>query len=213
MVLKPYHVLLIALAAVALSALMVVVFGLLPLPMSGWQNAVSEEPSGAYAYRWGGPMMGWRGQWMWRQTGWCPCMAWMWGSPATPPPQQRQDTSGVPDVELTIYAGEAEGRFGFGLSRESISSPGPTITLKKGSLVKVTLINVGVLPHALIISEKAEDDPYAEPSFAGAVTGIVSPGRSETIYFVVDKAGVYYYSCNIPGHVSMGMWGELQVSE
>jgi hypothetical protein len=62
MVLKPYHVLLIALAAVALSALMVVVFGLLPLPMSGWQNAVSEEPSGAYAYRWGGPMMGWRGQ-------------------------------------------------------------------------------------------------------------------------------------------------------
>jgi len=210
---RPWLIVFAGLSAVALlmigvlSSLSQLSGGPLPYTAVPYQNH-------AYTYRWGGPaMMGGRGSWMWQMMGQCPCMMWMWGAPAQAPPQGRQDSEAAPDVDLTIYAGEAGGRFGFGLTKDSISSPGPPIRVKSGSTVKITLINVGTLYHAIMVVSDAKDDPGAGPAFEGAYSSLVYPGSSATIYFKADKPGTYYYVCNILGHVSMGMWGMFLVED
>jgi uncharacterized cupredoxin-like copper-binding protein len=129
------------------------------------------------------------------------------------PPQQQlaPPPSRSPDVELTLYAGD----LGFGLSPDSISSPGPVVRVKAGSLVKLTVMNVGRAFHVLTIVRELGENPNTEPAFKGAAVGSLSnpiaPGASGVTYFVADREGAYYYVCNILGHVSLGMWGILLV--
>ncbi len=176
---------------------------------------------GAYAFwghmwwtpgnAWGtpmGPMMGRMGPTM----GWCPCMQWMWGSGSpSQQPQQQPAPPRNPDVELTVYAGD----FGFGLRPDAITSPGPELRVKVGSLVKLTVVNVGQAVHVLTVVRELKEDPNAAPVFSGAYAGTprnpIPPGSSVTVYFVADKEGSYYYVCNVPGHVSLGMYGRFVV--
>lgn len=148
--------------------------------------------------------------WMGRMMGVCPCMGWTWGNPPQPQPQQ-QAPAREPDVELVVYAGD----FGFGTSRDSITTPGPEIRVKRGSLVKLTLVNVGNAVHVLTVVNELREDPSASPAFPGAQAGTPSnplaPGQSVTIYFVAGRPGTYFYVCNVPGHVTLGMWGRFVV--
>ncbi|MCS7117429.1 MAG: multicopper oxidase domain-containing protein [Thaumarchaeota archaeon] len=148
--------------------------------------------------------------WMGRMMGVCPCAGWMWGAPQRPQPQQQAPTS-EPDVEFVVFAGD----FGFGRSRDSITSPGPEIRVKRGSLVKLTLVNVGNAVHVLTVVGVLREDSGASPVFPGAQAGTPSnplaPGQSLTVYFVADRPGTHYYVCNVPGHVTLGMWGRFVV--
>jgi len=173
---------------------------------------------GAYAFwwpmwwapwsAWGTPMGPMNGR-MGPMMGWCPCMQWMWGS--GPSSQQQPAPPREPDVELTVYAGD----FGFGLRSDAISSPGPELRVKVGSLVKLTVVNVGQAVHVLTILKDLTEDPNAVPVFSGAYAGTprnpIPPGSSVTVHFVAEKEGSYYYVCNVPGHVSLGMYGRFVV--
>jgi len=173
---------------------------------------------GAYAFwwpmwwapwsAWGTPMGPMNGR-MGPMMGWCPCMQWMWGS--GPSSQQQPAPPREPDVELTVYAGD----FGFGLRSDAISSPGPELRVKVGSLVKLTVVNVGQAVHVLTVVKDLREDPNAVPVFSGAYAGTpnnpIPPGSSVTVHFVAEKEGSYYYVCNVPGHVRLGMYGRFVV--
>ncbi|MCS7095030.1 MAG: multicopper oxidase domain-containing protein [Thaumarchaeota archaeon] len=193
-----------AVAAVAALALALT----LALSASAFMTRQQPAPQSQYWGQGTGPMKptGWMG----RMMGVCPCMGWMWGAPQQPQPQQQAPTS-EPDVEVVVFAGD----FGFGRSRDSITSPGPEIRVKRGSLVKLTLVNVGKAVHVLTVVGVLRGDSGASPVFPGAQAGTpanpLTPGQSLTVYFVADRPGTYYYVCNVPGHVTAGMWGRFVV--
>ncbi len=166
-------------------------------PGSAWRNGM-----GPMTGRMPGGMMG-------PMMGWCPCMQWMWGS--GPWSQQQTAPPREPDVELTVYAGD----FGFGLRPDAITSPGPELRVKAGSLVKLTVVNVGQAVHVLTVVRELREDPNAVPVFEGASAGTlrnpIPPGSSVTVYFVAEMEGSYYYVCNVPGHTSLGMYGRFVV--
>lgn len=140
-------------------------------------------------------------------------MSWAWMTPQQTRPPQETQPQRSPDFEFTIYAGD----YGFGLSGDTISSPGPELRVKQGSLVKLTLVNIGRAMHVLTVVGELKEDPYVLPIFEGAQAGSLSnpvpPGGSLTVYFIADKPGTYYYICNIPGHVRLGMWGLFVVEQ
>lgn len=203
-------VLVVAVSVLAAAVLVIGAYAFWWGPM-WWSRDTSPVPPAGTMGRWNmmGSMMGGMMGYM---MGWCPCMQWMSGGGAVPQqPQQPTPPSRSPDVELTVYAGD----FGFGLRPDSILSPGPELRVKVGSLVKLTVVNVGQALHVLTVVRELREDPNAEPVFRGAAAGTprnpIPPGSSVTVYFVADKEGTYYYVCNVPGHVSLGMWGRFVV--
>ncbi|MEM2237824.1 MAG: sulfocyanin-like copper-binding protein [Candidatus Caldarchaeum sp.] len=120
-----------------------------------------------------------------------------------------------PDVEYVIYMGEAGTRYGFGLSKENITSPGPEIMVKRGSVIKIRFENIGIQPHTFVVVSNVKEDPEATPMFRGAQAGTpakpVNPGQAVEIVFKAETEGAFYYICNVPGHVTLGMWGKFIV--
>ena len=122
-------------------------------------------------------------------------------------------------VEITIYAGEIKNQtvYAYGLSRDTLTSPGPVIRVYVGDLVRIKLVNIGVLPHVLVVYDKLEASPEAEPIFQNAQVGSalmpVMPGERGFTIFRPTKAGRFYYLCTIPGHVERGMYGVFVVEE
>ena len=118
---------------------------------------------------------------------------------------------GLSGTNINIYAGE----YGFGASSGSIASPGPTITLKSGDSVTVTLHNVGTMEHNwALTTDKADGSTnlaFSGSSIASA-SGPVAAGGSQSTTFTVGSAGNYYYICQVDGHVSLGMWGTVTVN-
>ncbi|HIQ29654.1 MAG TPA: hypothetical protein EYH45_03720, partial [Candidatus Caldiarchaeum subterraneum] len=56
----------------------------------------------------------------------------------------------------------------------------------------------------------------AEPLWGvqlGTPTRPVGPGEERTITFTPNRAGEYYYVCQVPGHIELGMWGKLIAEE
>ncbi len=73
-----------------------------------------------------------------------------------------------------------------------------TLSVKKGDTVKITFKNTGGT-HNIVIDE------------FNAATKTIGTGESDTMQFVVDKAGTFQYYCSIGSHRAMGMWGTLTV--
>lgn len=116
-------------------------------------------------------------------------------------------------TQITIYAGEvSSSQYGFGNSTSSITSPGPTITLKEGTTYTVTVDNVGTMPHAWEISSTKAIT--TSPLFNAGIdiTSYISPGSSGSVTFTPNKTGNFYYVCTVPGHIALGMWGSLVVT-
>lgn len=74
-----------------------------------------------------------------------------------------------------------------------------TINRKVGERIALTLTNNGKMPHDI----KFDD--------LGVATKVLEPGKSETIYFNLDKAGTYEYYCSVGNHKAQGMVGKLIV--
>ncbi len=130
-------------------------------------------------------------------------------------PEASTSITEPPNIEITIRGGDLDDKFGFALEGdEELTTPGPTIYLKKGDVVKLTFENVGEIPHNFAIVESLEDDAKVLfNSRAGTVFRTVPPGESKSVIFRADKAGEFYYMCEVPGHHRRGMRGDIVVEE
>lgn len=124
-------------------------------------------------------------------------------------------TTAVPPVkQFTIIAGEIElsGPYGFAFKGDKISSPGPTITVRKGDRVTITFTVGGKLAHTFAVTT---EKTYTATPLWGAKIGEsnapVNPGQSGSVTFVADTAGTFFYICAVPGHAELGMFGSFVV--
>jgi len=114
---------------------------------------------------------------------------------------------------LTLYAGEvSSAAYGFGNSASTIqSNPGPTLTLKVGTTYTMTVHNVGAMPHSWeITSEKSTGSALFGAQIG--TTSTIQPGASGSVTFTPNQAGSFFYVCVVPGHIALGMWGNVVVN-
>ena len=128
---------------------------------------------------------------------------------------------------FTIIGGELKEDakvFGYALLGQAMTSPGPTIRVKKGDKVTITFNNVhgaydgAKLFHNFVVV--ATKDESAERLW-GAQVGENHPiyptwidaGESGTATFTPETAGAFFYICSVPGHLEQGMYGSLTVQD
>jgi plastocyanin len=120
----------------------------------------------------------------------------------------------IPNVEITLYAGEISPTlYGFGFSRDNITSPGPTLTFKVGDTVKVTLNNAGQMPHNWMITGKNQTE--AGVLFDAEVASDMVPlqaGQNASAIFKLTEPGNFFYICEIADHLQLGMWGNVVIN-
>jgi uncharacterized cupredoxin-like copper-binding protein len=133
-------------------------------------------------------------------------------SPGTSPtPTPSSSPSGT--IDLTLYAGAVStSTYGYGNSANDIISPGPTLKLKSGQTYKMTVHNEGKIAHSWeIVSAKAVS---SSPLFGAGINinNYIQPGQSASVTFTPDQTGNFYYVCTVPGHIQLGMWGNVEIS-
>ena len=136
-------------------------------------------------------------------------------------PTSSLSPSGSPSagsVTLTIYAGEvsiSSSIYGFGNTESNITSPGPTFTVKMGTTVTVDFTNAGTMQHNwALVTEKTSGNTnlaFSKAQIASANYAL-SPKEKGSATFVANKAGTYYYICQVDAHVALGMWGTFIVT-
>lgn len=131
------------------------------------------------------------------------------------------------DRELVLVAGQPSEGFGrrsvddsvgFGFEGEEITAPGPTISVKAGEPVTITLKNDHYRndipfnqPHDFAVVAD-ETDFVPEPLWNSQTEEIVT-GESTSVTFVPDTPGTYSFVCTVGGHRSAGMFGDFIVEE
>ncbi len=130
-----------------------------------------------------------------------------------PPLTVSPDVSGkTPTVNILLYEGEiSEGKYGFGYTPDTLSSPGPTIRFKTSDVVNITVVNAGKIPHAFAITTAPRTG--ATTLFnaeIGSTTNPLQPGQQGTVIFTPNRAGsAFFYTCPIPGNAEAGMYGSV----
>lgn len=93
------------------------------------------------------------------------------------------------------------------------------ITVKRNETVKFHVVNKGKVMHEMVIGTKKELDAHAdmmkkhpnmehdEPYMAHA-----DPGKSESITWLFNRPGEFFYACLVPGHYEAGMVGRITVT-
>jgi FtsP/CotA-like multicopper oxidase with cupredoxin domain len=118
----------------------------------------------------------------------------------------KEYTLTVEDVRFEIFPGKFIMGWGF-----NGSIPGPTIRVKEGDIVRITLMNNTDTEHTLHVhgqKKRIEADgvPYVgqKPVFKG---------ESYTYEFIADYPGTHWYHCHVDTthHVDMGMYGAFIV--
>lgn len=119
-----------------------------------------------------------------------------------------------PNFSETLYAGQISlTEYGFGNNSSDIISPGPTLNFTVGQIVNMTVYNVGTMGHNWALT--ALNATNAKVLFGAQIdSGSIPIPVNETgsVVFKVTKAGDYYYICQVPGHVDLGMWGHVVIS-
>ena len=116
--------------------------------------------------------------------------------------------SGAP---LTLYEGEITSTaYGFGNTSTSLTSnPGPTISLTAGQTYTMTVYNVGTMQHNWAIVDTKSSTAKV---LWGTVTSPINAESSGQVTFKAGSAGNYFYICQVPGHVALGLWGTIVVN-
>ena len=119
-----------------------------------------------------------------------------------------------PNVSMTLYAGDnSAALYGFGNSATAITSPGPTITFNVGDVVNMTVFNVGTMPHNWALTSSNATSAtvlFGAQIDSGSIP--IAVNGTASVVFKVTKSGDFYYICQVPGHVQLGMWGNVVVN-
>ena len=88
------------------------------------------------------------------------------------------------------------------------------VTAPEGAEVTINFENEGVLEHSWVLVASSVDPLTAtlEDALAGATSGTVPAGESQTFTFTAPPAGDYTVVCTVPGHAAGGMVGTLTVN-
>ena len=129
--------------------------------------------------------------------------------------------------ELVLVAGFPPGvttKAGFGVEGEDITSPGPTIRMRKGETVTITFENAHYLeggspfpePHNFTVVEDKDVPVFEmEPLWSAHVGGFddenLRAGERGSVTFTAETAGSFYYVCALSDHPGRGMWGRFIV--
>jgi plastocyanin len=121
---------------------------------------------------------------------------------------------------LTLYEGElanptSTNVYGFSTSSgsSSLTSPGPTLQLTSGTTYKMTVYNIGAMGHNwAIVNAESSTASVQWGAIIRSSSNPIPAGSSDSVTFTAGSAGTYYYICQIPGHVTLGMWGTVIVS-
>ncbi len=116
-------------------------------------------------------------------------------------------------IQLTLYEGEiSSSSYGFGSSSTSLTTPGPTLTFNMSQTYKMTVNNVGALPHSWAIT--AQQSSTSAPLFNSAINPgtYIAPGQSGSVTFTPNQSGNFYYVCPVAGHSDLGMWGNVVIN-
>jgi nitrite reductase (NO-forming) len=84
--------------------------------------------------------------------------------------------------------------------------PGPTLRVREGDVVEVTLVNHGTVAHGIDLHAAA-----VSPAKAFAP---IAPGAQHALRFVARQPGVFMYHCSAPpiiNHIGNGMYGVIIV--
>lgn len=118
-----------------------------------------------------------------------------------------------PAVVINVIGGEiSPTRFSYAIEGQPLTSPGPTIKVKKGDVVQINFKNVGGAqdqPHTFVVVSNGEKVLFSAK--VGTRTEPLDVGKAGTTTFVADQAGEYFYVCDVPGHRRLGMWGKFIV--
>ncbi len=86
------------------------------------------------------------------------------------------------------------------VGKSDLSGENPKILVRLGQSVTIEIVNEDGVEHDLVI-----------PSFGVKGKSVVKKGDRASITLVADRAGVFEYYCNIPGHKETGMLGTIVV--
>ena len=77
----------------------------------------------------------------------------------------------------------------------------PSLEVRAGQLVELTLRNGGAMPHDFTLADGA----------SGPVKIEVQGGQTARGTFTIDTPGTYTFVCSVPGHAAAGMRGTITV--
>jgi nitrite reductase (NO-forming) len=121
-------------------------------------------------------------------------------SPAAPM-ETGQDVAGV-DVQYTLTTSSDGGRLLFvGVGGDIDGQENPDLFANEGDTVSITLVIGDGRFHDIVIDE-----------FNAATPVFGETGQEETIQFVADQAGTFFYYCSVSGHRQSGMEGQLIIA-
>ncbi len=131
--------------------------------------------------------------------------------------------------ELVLVAGFPPAdttKTGFAVEGEDITSPGPTIRVRKGETVTITFENANFYEdgrpftegHNLtVVTDKDVSVLEMEPLWGAHVGGFddenLRAGERGSVTFTAETAGEFYYVCAYSDHIEVGMWGRFIVEE
>jgi nitrite reductase (NO-forming) len=107
------------------------------------------------------------------------------------------------DMTLEVAPGVRYNTWSF----DGHGAPGPTIHVREGQTVEMTLTNGGAIPHSI--------DFHAARIAPNVAFKDVMPGKSFTFRFKADDPGVYMYHCGtkpVLAHIANGMYGAIVVT-
>lgn len=129
-------------------------------------------------------------------------------------PLQNNNEINVPNVVVALYEGEmTNGRLGFGNSVNNLTSPGPTLRLKIGDIVNVTVFNVGNSPHSFALTTAPITGSITLYKTADNLAGFpIQPDQSCSFVFGPIDSGSLYYISPLAGDAELGLWGSIIVT-
>ena len=120
------------------------------------------------------------------------------------------------DFRKTITARQADVRLSSGKVVNALTFdgrvPGPTLQVKEGDLVEVTLVNEDI-PEGVSIHWHGIDVPNREDGVAGVTQNAVRPGERYTYRFRAEQVGTFWYHSheNAADEVRRGLYGALVI--
>ena len=132
-----------------------------------------------------------------------------------PPLASTSNTNLKPTVNIVLYEGEISAtKYGFGNTSTTLTSPGPTLRFNLTDVVNITVINVGMMPHAFAITNAPKTGATVLfNAEIGSASNPLQSGKQGSAIFTPNNAGSsFFYICPVPGHAEVGMYGSVVIN-